>query len=283
MFSKEEKIKIALFYNLFFQDMVSRLSKDEVLALGSQINIIDGVGVIQVKSLPFLFFNYTCGLGFQQSATEEVINKIINQFETLSEVPYALRVSEELSQPKTLSNLLTNKFKFVKNSNQFCFIRKLEDIPEKKGNLRIQKINDKPEFHQDFIDITVKGFEIPEQFVKAFTQFTSLLLSPRFTDSFKSFLAFDRDIPISTATVYVNNDEKIAWLGNAATLKEHRGKGGQGDLIIHRLQVAKEHGCILATVETGDDTPEKRNPSYHNILRYGFSVAIKYGMYTKVS
>ena len=109
---------------------------------------------------------------------------------------------------------------------------------------------------------------------------TKASFKKEYHESVKNLIAFDKDTPIGVASVFIDKESKIAFLGNATTLVEHRGKGAQGALISHRLQLAKDSGCKYATVECGDDSPEHRNHSYQNILRYGFEIAFANLMYT---
>ncbi len=67
----------------------------------------------------------------------------------------------------------------------------------------------------------------------------------------------------------------IGWIGLESTRPTHRGQGIQTALIATRLRAAAELGCRLISVETADDTPEKPNPSTHNLARMGFQVAYK--------
>ena len=36
---------------------------------------------------------------------------------------------------------------------------------------------------------------------------------------------------------------------------------------------ARDRGCTWIVTETGDDVPDKPNPSFHNMIRSGFKVA----------
>ena len=45
--------------------------------------------------------------------------------------------------------------------------------------------------------------------------------------------------------------------------------------IAARLRAAAALGCEYASVETADDTPEKPNPSTHNLRRLGFEDAYR--------
>ena len=71
--------------------------------------------------------------------------------------------------------------------------------------------------------------------------------------------------------MFVNGE--VGWLGFAGTLKTHRKRGGQGALFARRIKDGLALGCKWFVTETGEDTPENPNPSYHNMLRSGFKLA----------
>ena len=82
------------------------------------------------------------------------------------------------------------------------------------------------------------------------------------------WLALDGDEPAGAAAVYIANG--VAYLGFAATVPEHRGKGGQSALLARRIDVARERGCDLMVTETGERRDDLPSSSYRNILRAGF-------------
>ena len=63
------------------------------------------------------------------------------------------------------------------------------------------------------------------------------------------------------------------FLGMGSTLPEHRRKGAQGALMARRIRDAAKLGCEWVCTETGEDTPQRPNPSYHNMIRTGFEFA----------
>ncbi|MGW9027884.1 GNAT family N-acetyltransferase [Streptomyces sp. NPDC055722] len=65
----------------------------------------------------------------------------------------------------------------------------------------------------------------------------------------------------------------VATLFAGATLPQARNLGAQGALVRARALAAREAGCAWLFVETGPSTPERPNPSYRNMLRYGFEIA----------
>ena len=79
---------------------------------------------------------------------------------------------------------------------------------------------------------------------------------------------FDGDEPAGAGALYAA--EGVAYLGFAATLAEHRGKGAQNALLATRIRRAAELGCDLVITETGERTGNRPSNSYRNILRAGF-------------
>jgi len=95
------------------------------------------------------------------------------------------------------------------------------------------------------------------------------------------YLAYMDDEPIATGAMYVQN--RIAWFGFASTIERFRRQGAQSALIHRRLKDAQAAECLNIVVETAEDTPAKQNPSYHNLLKFGFSLAYKRPNYLRVS
>ena len=87
------------------------------------------------------------------------------------------------------------------------------------------------------------------------------------------YLAYENDEPVATAAMYVAGPG--AWLGFAATLASHRGRGAQTALVIRRLQDAARENCRWVSVETAEETSEREVPSFRNLTRLGFSVAYR--------
>ena len=72
--------------------------------------------------------------------------------------------------------------------------------------------------------------------------------------------------PLGCASLTIHAE--VATLGGMSTIPAERGRGVQGALIIHRLRVAREAGCTIATTATVAGGPSERN-----VQRYGFRPA----------
>jgi hypothetical protein len=85
------------------------------------------------------------------------------------------------------------------------------------------------------------------------------------------YLAFDGERPVATGALFVQGD--AGWLGFGSTLASHRRRGAQGAIMSQRNQDAADAGCRWLVTETGEDSPDQPNPSFHNMLRVGFELA----------
>lgn len=79
--------------------------------------------------------------------------------------------------------------------------------------------------------------------------------------------------PVAVACLTVH--EGLAYLSNAMTLPEHRGKGAQTALIWARLRRAQDLGCDYAFSETYEWAPS----SYANLTRTGMGEIYRRGIY----
>jgi GNAT superfamily N-acetyltransferase len=82
------------------------------------------------------------------------------------------------------------------------------------------------------------------------------------------FLALDGDEPVSAAAMFVA--EGAGYVGWAATLAEHRGKGAQSVLLGERIRRARALGCDVLLTETGELLEGRPSSSYRNLVRNGF-------------
>jgi len=85
------------------------------------------------------------------------------------------------------------------------------------------------------------------------------------------YLAWDGEQAVAGAALFMRSG--VGWLGAGGTLPSHRRRGAHGALMARRIQDSAAAGCEWVITETGEDTPEQPNPSFHNMRRTGFQVA----------
>jgi len=78
---------------------------------------------------------------------------------------------------------------------------------------------------------------------------------------------------VAMASIFVHGD--LAWLGNAYTRPDHRGRGHQSALLRHRLAHAAARGCTDAVADVTPGTTSQRN-----VERAGMVPAFRTGRWT---
>lgn len=114
---------------------------------------------------------------------------------------------------------------------------------------------------EEWARIVVTGYGLPESSVPVVAAVPSL-------DGWSALLAVDGADPVAAAAVWTA--PPAAYFGFAATLPEHRGKGGQGALFVARIERALAAGCTTLVTETGEYREGSPSSSYRNIVRLGF-------------
>jgi GNAT superfamily N-acetyltransferase len=82
------------------------------------------------------------------------------------------------------------------------------------------------------------------------------------------FVAYDGNEPVASGALFGAAD--CGWLGFAATVASHRGRGAQSGILAARIDRARELGLERLITETG--VPRERGPgsSFRNLVRAGF-------------
>jgi GNAT superfamily N-acetyltransferase len=139
----------------------------------------------------------------------------------------------------------------------------LRDLPSAATDLRIEVVG--PEWADDFARISViEAYGFPPEIAPS----ASAAMGRA---GWQHYLGFDGDTPVSSAAMRI--EDGIAWLGFGATTEGYRRRGGQSAMFARRLRDARDAGCRLAFTETGEESADDPNPSYHNMLRSGFQLA----------
>lgn len=80
------------------------------------------------------------------------------------------------------------------------------------------------------------------------------------------YLIYEQDKPVGGAAMFYSKENNFAYLHDAGTLEEHRGKGYQSDLIKHRINIAIELGIdrIYSSIDHG-------GKSWSNTIKCGLN------------
>jgi len=135
---------------------------------------------------------------------------------------------------------------------------------EEPADLRVRPIG--AEHAEAFARCEAEAFNLPETVIPWFASIVGLR-------HWHHYAAFEENEPVGFGALHVAG--RVGWLGFASTRASHRRQGMQSALIATRLRAAAELGCEIVVVETADDTPQKPNPSTHNLVRMGFQLAYR--------
>lgn len=242
-----------------FLTVMGNLPAELVAEYGAGCQEVGGAVAQFFAKMPAVFFNRVTGLGIQKPATEVMVDELI-QFYGRRQTPFGFDISPS-AQPTQLTEWLLKRG-LRPGYNLAKVIRGTEPAPHIETDLIIEPVTEANAVH--FAHVAVGGFGMPDWMAPLFEVLATL-------PNIYSYLAYADDKPAAIGSMYVGDN--VAALFNGATLPEYRRRGGQGAIMARRIQDAIAMGCQWLTTETGEESPEAPNPSYHNMLRTGFHLA----------
>jgi hypothetical protein len=225
-----------------------------------EVKRFGSVLVTMIPELDWSFFNRIIGLGIGDVATESMLDNAIASLQKAGCKNYMAQVSP-LAEPAQLPEWL-NARGFTRGHNWAKVYRANEPAPSVPTDLRVESIG--KDLADAFADVALTAFGMPPEL-------RPLVNGNVGKPGWHHYLAFDGKQPVSAAAMFVSGD--VGWLGFGSTLESHRKRGGQGAMFARRIKDGLALGCKWFVTETGEDTPESPNPSYHNMLRTGFKLA----------
>lgn len=223
----------------------------------SDVVDVDGAVVLLVPEAPDSpMLNRVVGLGLDDPATEEHVDA------ALAVVPRGTRfyvaVSPDAEPPELPAWLAARG---LEPGWGWMAFRRSVTVPERvTTELTLIDVASAEE-RAAFARIVRVGYGLPEEIE------SRLRGAP--DAGWDCLLALDGDEPAGAAGIYVA--EGVGYLGFAATLAEHRGKGAQSALLTERIRRAATADCDVILTETGEQREGLPSNSYRNIQRAGFS------------
>jgi GNAT superfamily N-acetyltransferase len=196
--------------------------------------------------------NRAVGLGLSDPATEAGLDEALRFMDGTSS---AVAVTPD-AQPPELRTWLEARG-FGAGYGWTKFIRPAADPPPSRTALRVEKVEE----GRAFGDAFVRGYGLPGLFGPWLARLPG-------REGWHCYVGFDGETPAASGALYVTGE--VGWLGLAATVPEHRGKGAQGAILSARIEAAADAGCSVVVTETGEPRNGQPGASYRNILRAGF-------------
>ncbi len=222
---------------------------------------LGGVTVLRANAAPLSpMLNQIVGLGVDEPATEAALDEALAAIG--DDVSCYVSVAPS-ARPDSLTGWLRDRG-LEPSWGWMTFRRGVDGVTERPTSLRLVRVG--PAEAPAFGQIVATGYGLPQTVVPWAAQAHAA--------GWDCWLALDGDRPAAAAGVFIA--EGVGYLGFAATLPEHRGKGGQNALLAARIEHARATGCDVVVTETGERRDDRPSNSYRNILRSGFAeVAVR--------
>ena len=243
-----------------WRDAYHSASAEIVSAMGVSCERIGGADVLRMTGLDMLMFNRVAGLGVEEPATEEALDRAIERF-TSSKVPRFFLDVSPTARPIFLNDWIGERGLSLFNS-WVKLTRDVNPIPQTFTTTRIVEVGS--DRAADFGRVVQVVFGLPERL----SDWAAGLVG---RPGRRQFMALEHDKPVGVAALYFEGD--WAEFGYAAVLPEARGRGIQAALIAARIRAARESGCRWISMETAEETLEKPSYSLRNARKMGFEVA----------
>jgi len=242
-------------------DRETRVSLAAYRCLYPEALELGGVTVLRADAAPLSpMLNQIVGLGVDEPATEAALDAALVAIGDDVSCYVAIHPG---AKPAELTTWLSDRG-LEPGWGWMSFRRRLDEIPEPGTLLRLVRVG--PSEAEAFGRIVAVGYGLPEA--------AAPWAAGAHEVGWDCWLALDGDEPAAAAGVFVS--EGVGYLGFAATLPEHRGKGGQSTLLAERIRHARAVGCDILVTETGERRDDLPSNSYRNILRAGFTeVAVR--------
>jgi len=218
-----------------------------------------GGWIIQVPAVDILLFNRVIGTGLPAASREEV-DDVIAPFRSTKLRGWGVQVSPD-AEPDELVEWL-GEHGLMRRDSWSKVYRSAGEVPAVETDLRIDPARVKDAEVLARITRTAFGMPVEREV------WLASLVGRR---NWHHYLAWDGDEPVAAAALFVAGT--VGWLGVAGTVEAARQRGAQSALMARRLVDGARHGCQWFVTETGEDLPERPNPSYHNMMRMGFQLA----------
>jgi len=229
--------------------------------LGLALCDLGSAVAVRARAFDILMYNRVAGLGVGAPASEAQIDAALAFFRA-GGIPRCMVHVAPGASPEALPRSLEARGFYLHNH----WIRLYRPIApdDTPVDARVRRIG--PEHAEAFARTDAEAYGHPPALIP-------WLAANVGRDGWQHFAAFEDGEPVGFAALLAAG--RAAWFGFACTRALHRRRGIQSALIHARLRAAAELGCEFVSVETADDTPEKPNPSTHNLVRNGFVIAYR--------
>lgn len=216
--------------------------------------------VVAAGHLDVLAYNRAIGLGLDQPARDDTLDDIVSWFQAASIPRFFVQLSP-FASPGDLPARLARRGLAHYNNWVKLWRDAADALPMASGPDVVEAA---PEHAPAFGTLVTRAFNVPG----AAAGWVARLIGRA---DWRHYVVLDGGHVVATGSLFVRHG--VGWLGFAATEPAWRGRGAQSALIARRIEDARALGLDLLVVETAEDRPDHRAPSFHNLRRFGFTTA----------
>jgi GNAT superfamily N-acetyltransferase len=226
-------------------------------AFGSDAVHVGGAVCAVRTDIPEMYVNRVLGLGVSEPATDDVLDAIALAYGSLRHT-VALA---PCARPDTLADDLRARG-YEPGHAWVKFSRPAAGAAAPRAGLRIERIG--ADRADDYVAVIAAGFGIAPETAAMLGRLPG-------RSGWGCYLGYAGADPVAAGAVFVSG--AAAWLGQATTLPDHRGRGAHSALIAVRIAEALAAGAEVVVTETGELADGRPESSYRNLLRAGFEPA----------
>lgn len=226
--------------------------------------------LLLAPTLDLLLFNRLIGCGLNAPAPRSDLQAALARYRAAGMTRFGVQLCPA-AHPPALSGWLEEEG-LARRDNWSKVYRAAGDLSPVETDLSVEAVDEAQS--GIFAAITCAAFGMPRQL-------EPWIASTVGRPNWHHYIALDGRDPVGAGALFLSGD--IGWLGIAGTLPAARRRGAQSALMARRLKDGQRLGCRWFVTETGQDTPEHPNPSFHNMLRAGFTVAYQRPNYLAVA
>jgi ribosomal protein S18 acetylase RimI-like enzyme len=242
------------------RDLAIAADRATTRALGIRWANFGTATAVAASHVDVLAYNRVVGLGLDAPAQSDLLDRIVDWYRSARVPRFFVQLSPYAAPPDLADRLAARGLAHYNNWVKLW--RSTRAIPAVRCPFPI--VEAEPEHAPAFGALVARSYGLPGAVAGWLAQ---LVGRPRW----HHFLALHHGAIVATGSLFEAED--AGWLGFAATDRAYRGRGAQSALIVRRMQAAKALGLRTLVVETAEDTPERRAPSFHNLRRLGFELA----------
>lgn len=227
---------------------------------GQRVARIAGATLLIAPTMPVILFNRVLGLGLREPITEAVLREIAGAYRDAGVKQWAIQIAPVPLNPEVEALFATHGLRRAGHWEKVYRVAS-PDV-HVQTDFMVRRIG--PEMADAYAGVFLPAFNMHPALKSGVMALVG-------RHGWQHFMAFEGDVPVACGALFVKGN--VGWLGQGGTLPSHRRRGAQGEIMAMRVRAAHEAGCEWVITETGADTPERPNPSFHNMMRTGFQFA----------